>query len=222
MGWGAPGGRGERPTGSGGTTQFASGSRRRKGGDTARWVVSRRGDPGRHAGDASSARRNDGMRVLGDWPRRRWERRYWSCSSSPCSIPCARFSRGWSTKSRHLSPDRRFGVLPVESVVELVDEGGHVAFDLGLEGRRRASGGLPPGRSRRAQRTAPRWIVVSQYSQHRRSYLAGVSPPANSFWSTRKVRTCATGFALASRAPAAMSEPSSDGQSAPENDVGAR
>jgi len=74
------------------------------------------------------------------------------------------------------------------SIIELVDEGGHVTFDLGLEGGHQHPAGALPDDLIEPAREFRVGVVVSQYSQHRRSFLAGVSPPANSFWSTRKVR----------------------------------
>ena len=92
----------------------------------------------------------------------------------------------------HERPGIRMTVAHHEAVaplVALVGQRGHVGIDLGLEG-----GGQHPPRPlrhqlvQRGRRLRVRGLL-NMYSQHRRSFLAGVPPPAFPLvWSKRKVR----------------------------------
>ena len=109
---------------------------------------------------------------------------------------------------------------PPAVLVDLVDQARHVRVDLGLQRR----GQHPPGAltddliQRRTQLRAR--LLVSYYSQHRRSFLAGAATPTVLVCSVRKVRRAlATDGASTSSGYNSQSPGFHPGQSAGSNPV---
>jgi hypothetical protein len=67
---------------------------------------------------------------------------------------------------------------PVTVAVDLIDQGLHVGVGLGLEGGGQHAPGSLPADLVQPQRQLRAGTIICNYSQHRRSFLTGVGPPA--------------------------------------------